>query len=115
MRFAVIATAAAAAIAVPMAVSASGPQMSSDEFLTAVRCVAYEDITQPNAQLAEAKWQLNAEALHQSAETAAEARAVVSSVAREAVQAETAALRQESAIACAAAQLAGSPDSRQGA
>ena len=45
MRFAVLATAAAAAVAVPLAVSASGPQMSSDQFLSAVRCTAYEDLT----------------------------------------------------------------------
>jgi hypothetical protein len=84
MRFALIATTAAAAVAVPLAMAAAGPQMSRDEFLSAVRCTAYEDISS-TAQLGVAKFRLNAEARRQDAQTAAEARAEVSAVARQAL------------------------------
>jgi hypothetical protein len=115
MRFALIATTVAAAVAVPFAVSASGPQMSSEQFLSAVRCAAYQDVTRSDAALNEVKYELNAEALRQAPETAAEARAEVSSIAREAVSAQTPAdadmLRQERAAACSGVQLTGA-DSR---
>jgi hypothetical protein len=111
MRFAVIATAAAAAVAVPLAVSAAGPQMSSEQFLSAVRCTAYEDLTGARAGLTEAKSQLNAEARRQPAETAALAQAEVSNIAREAYSAETGALTREHAAACAGALLATVADS----
>lgn len=115
MRFATIATAAAAAIAVPFAVNATGPQMSGDQFLTAVRCTAYEDISASDAQLGEAKWRLNAEARLQPAETAALAHAEVSDIARKAVNIQTAAdaamIHQERAAACSGAQLASGADS----
>lgn len=105
MRFAVIATAAAAAVAVPLAVSVSGPQMSSDEFLSAVRCTAYADRTSDGGELTAAKWRLNAEARRQPADTAALARAEASKVA------ETGRLPYEHAAVCAAAQLALAEDS----
>jgi hypothetical protein len=114
MRFAVLATAAAAAITVPLAVSAGAPQMSSDQFLSAVRCTAYEDLTRSDAGLVEAKWQLNAEARRQSAETAARAEAEVDSIARQAYSADAGVLTQEHAAACAA-QLATASDSPQDA
>jgi hypothetical protein len=113
MRFAVIATAAAAAVAVPLAVAASGPQMSSDQFLSAVRCTAYENLVGQDAGLTEAKWQLNAEARRQAPETAAQARAEVSDITRKAYSAEPRALTREQAAACAGGQLATGPDSRQ--
>jgi hypothetical protein len=72
MRFALLATSVAAVVAVPLAVHASGPQMSRNEFLAAVECVA----AAPGAQLSDAKVQLNAEARRQSPEIAAEARAL---------------------------------------
>jgi len=72
MRFALLATSVAAVVAVPLAVHASGPQMSRNEFLTAVECVA----AAPGGQFDEAKHQLNAEARRQAPETAAEARAL---------------------------------------
>ncbi|HET9230171.1 MAG TPA: hypothetical protein VFO00_02710 [Vitreimonas sp.] len=112
MRFAVIATAAAAAVAVPLAVAASGPQMSSDQFLSAVRCTAYENAVGADA-VSEAKWELNAEARRQPAETAAQARAEASDIARMAYSAEPGTLTQEQAAACAGAQLAAEADSRQ--
>jgi hypothetical protein len=109
MRFAMIATAAAAAIAVPFAVSATSPQMSGDQFLSAVRCTAYEDVSASDAQLAEAKWRLNTEARLQPAETAALARAEVSDIARKAVNIQTAAdaamIDREQAAACSGGQL----------
>jgi hypothetical protein len=81
--------------------------MSSDQFLSAVRCTAYEAMVQPNAALGEVKMQLNAEALHQSAETAAEARSEASRIARQAVISESGADRAMVAqTACAGAQLA---------
>lgn len=113
MRFAVIATAAAAAVAVPLAVAASGPQMSSDQFLSAVRCTAYENLSGADAGLTEAKWQLNAEARRQSAETAEQALAEVTQIARQAYSAEPGVLTQEQAAACAGAQVAAGADSRQ--
>ena len=115
MRFAVIATAAAAAVAVPLAVSASGPQMSSDQFLSAVRCTAYQDATSRDPQLSEAKWRLNAEARRQPAETAAYAQAEASSIARLAQAAHAPQLTQDHAAACAGANLAAAPDSLRGA
>ncbi|HYD73298.1 MAG TPA: hypothetical protein VEF55_09175 [Candidatus Binatia bacterium] len=113
MRFAVLATAAAAAVAAPLAVAASGPQMSSDQFLNAVRCTAYENLSGTDAGLTEAKWQLNAEARRQPAETAAQALAEVSDISRQAYLAGPGALTQEKAAACARAQLAAAADSRQ--
>lgn len=102
MRFALIATTAAAVVAVPFALAAAGPQMTSDQFLTAVRCVAYENIT--GAQVADAKYQLNAEGNRQSAETLAAAEAEVSAIARQAVNSQTAQdqamLRSQRAQAC---------------
>ena len=72
MRFALIATSAAAVVAVPFALAAAGPQMSSDEFLSAVRCAAYEDVS--GAQIADARYELNAESQRQAATTVAEAQ-----------------------------------------
>jgi len=103
MRFALIATTAAAVVAVPFALAAAGPQMTSDQFLTAVRCVAYENVT--GAQVADAKYQLNAEGNRQSTETLAAAEAEVSAIARQAVNSQTAQdqamLRSQRAQACA--------------
>ncbi len=111
MRFAVIATAAAAAVAVPLAVSASGPHMSSDQFLTAVRCTAYQDITGGH-DLNDAKWQLNAEARRQPAETVARAEAEVSDIVLKTASVEAGELAQEQVAACSGTQLATAPDSR---
>ncbi|MBL8548274.1 MAG: hypothetical protein JNL81_17570 [Hyphomonadaceae bacterium] len=102
MRFALIATTAAAVVAVPFALAAAGPQMSSSEFIEAVRCTAYEDVA--GARVSEAKYQLNAEGARQSAETFAAARAAASAVARQAVNSQTPAdqamLRSQRAAAC---------------
>ena len=109
MRFALIATTAAAVVAVPFALAAAGPQMSSDEFLAAVRCAAYEQAS--GAPIAEARYELNAEGQRQPAETVAAAEAEVSAIARQAVNSQTAAdqatLRAERAAACSNASLAG--------
>jgi hypothetical protein len=115
MRFALIATGAAAIVAVPMAVGVAGPQMSGDQFISAVRCAAYEDVARPNPELGSVKMQLNAEARRQSPATFSQARAEVGAIARQAVNTESAAdaamIRQERAAACATAQLAiGSTD-----
>lgn len=84
MRIALIATSVAAAVAIPMAVTAAGPQMTSSEFLSAVECVAYESAAAPNADLGVAKLRLNAEASKQPAPVVAaaqrEARAVSAAV-----------------------------------
>lgn len=109
MRFALIATTAAAVVAVPFARAAAGPQMSSNEFLAAVRCAAYDDVS--GAQIADARYELNAEGQRQSAETFAEAKAEASAIARQAVNSQTptdqATLRTERAAACSNATLAG--------
>ncbi|MCX7357128.1 MAG: hypothetical protein NT015_03115 [Alphaproteobacteria bacterium] len=108
MRFALIATTAAAVVAVPFAVGAAGPQMSSNEFLAAVRCTAYEDVS--GARIQDAKYQLNAEGRHQSAETVAAATAEVDAIALQAVNSQTAAdramLRAQRAAACSGATFA---------
>jgi hypothetical protein len=84
MRFALIATSIAAAVAIPFGVSAAGPQMSGDQFLSAVRCTAYEQIVQPKADLGAERMRLNAEARRQPVETAQAARAEVLAVSRQA-------------------------------
>ena len=108
MRFALIATTAAAVVAVPFALAAAGPQMSSSEFVEAVRCTAYENAS--GAQVSEAKYELNAEGARQPAETFAVARAAASEVARQAVNSQTPAdqamLRSQRAAACSQAELA---------
>lgn len=114
MRFALIATSAAAIAAVPLAMAATAPQMSSDQFLSAVRCTAYTDVMTEAPGLALAKYELNAEARRQTAETAAQAQADASAIARQAVITQTAQdqamLRQQYSAACADGQLAGGAD-----
>lgn len=108
MRFALIATTAAAVVAVPFAVAAAGPQMSSNEFLAAVRCAAYEDVS--GAQVQDSKYVLNAEGRRQSAETVAAATAEVGAIALQAVNSQTPAdqamLRAQRATACSGATFA---------
>lgn len=81
MRFSLIAATAAAAFAAPVALTVAGPQLSGQEFISAVRCVAYEDISAADANLGAAKWRLNVEAARQPEETVAAARAQVRAVA----------------------------------
>jgi hypothetical protein len=115
VRFAIITTAVAAAIATLFVAQITGPQMSSDQFLTAVRCTAYENIGRSDPALAEAKWRLNSEARLQPVETAVLARAEVTEIARKAVSIQTAAdvamIHQERAAACSGAQHATGADS----
>jgi hypothetical protein len=85
MRFALIATTAAAAAIIPFAVQASKPHMSGEQFVGAVRCAAYEMVVSPSADLSEARYSLNAEALRQPVAVAAEAQAVASDIAHRAV------------------------------
>ena len=73
MRFALIATDAAAVIAIPLATSATLPQMTRAEFVTAVRCAAYEDLVRRWAAAAVVKFRLNGEAMRQPAEALAQA------------------------------------------
>lgn len=104
MRFALIATSAAAAVAAPFVVAAAGPQMTSSEFVTAVRCTAYEQVTSPQNDLGAAKVRLNAEARRQAPETAQEARSQVTVIAAEAAgvdNASKAAILRERASSCA--------------
>lgn len=109
MRFALIATSAAAAVAAPFVAAAAGPQMTSHEFITAVRCTAYEQVTSPQNDLGAAKLRLNAEARRQDAETAQAARSQVTVIAEEAAgvdNASEAAILRERASTCAAGQMA---------
>lgn len=110
MRFALIATGVAAAAMAPFVANVAGPQMSDDQFLTAVRCAAYEQVTHPDKELGAVRMQLNAEARRQPVETAIAARAEAAAVAREAAgianSGEAAMMRRERAAACAGAALA---------
>ena len=81
MRFALIATTAAAVVAVPMAVSAAAPSMTSSEFLSAVRCTAYEQVIAPTADINLQKLRLNVEAQRQPAATAQRAEAEAHAIA----------------------------------
>lgn len=107
MRFAAIATAAAAAVAIPMGFQAVGPQMSGDQFIEAVRCTAYESVLAPQSDLSVAKMRLNAEATRQPAEVAQAAHNEVNSIARRAATVanptDQAMMRDELASACSAA------------
>lgn len=110
MRFALIATTAAAAAAMPFAVSVGAPQMSDEEFLTAVRCAAYEKALSGDEALAEARWLLNSEARRQPAETVVEAEAEVKAIALQAVNIESVAdaamMYRERAAVCSNVQVA---------
>ncbi len=110
MRFALIAASIATAIAAPLAVAAAGPQMSSDQFIAAVRCTAIEQVTRPQLELGAVKMRLNSEARRQDPETAAAARAEVLAIAREAAaianSEESAMMRQERVETCAGGQSA---------
>lgn len=111
MRFALIATSAAAAVAAPFVVAAAGPQMSSNEFITAVRCTAYEQVTSPQTNLGAAKVRLNAEARRQAPETAEAARSQVTVIAKEAAGVENAsdaAILRARASSCADGLVASS-------
>jgi hypothetical protein len=113
MRFALAAAVGAALVAVPLAVAATGPQMSSDEFLTAVRCTAHEAASgAPRAALAEAKYELNSEARRQPVETAVQALAEARAIARQAVIGESGA-DAANLSACADAQLTADANGRR--
>lgn len=85
MRFALIATGAAAIAALPAIAAVSGPQMDAPHFLSAVRCAAYESVASPRSQeIAALRYELNAEAQRQDPQTAAQARSEAASIAREA-------------------------------
>lgn len=84
MRIAEIATGLAAVVAVPMAMQATRPSMSEGEFVSAVRCAAYEQAATPDADLGALKYHLNAEARRQPVE-AVTAAAAQASAARQAV------------------------------
>lgn len=101
MRFALIATCAAAVVAVPLAVQASGPQMTQNEFLSAVRCAAYQGAD------ADARYQLNTEARHQSPAVAAEARQIALQAVNGAEDGNGAMVEAESAACAGAALIAG--------
>jgi hypothetical protein len=57
-----------------LVVEAASPQMSRDEFLSAVACTAYEGATAPSADLAASRWRLNAEATKQPGDVVALAK-----------------------------------------
>ncbi len=108
MRFALIATAAAAAIAVPLAVQATGPQMSGEQFVSAVRCTAYETALGQDAVAERAR--LNIEAQRQPADAVLRAHNEVNTVNAElravANPADAAMMRAERASACSTAHVA---------
>ena len=107
MRFALVATCVAAVVAVPLAVHASGPQMSRSEFLSAVTCVAVQSASAPNGAYAAAEYQLNAEVRRQTPDTAAEARAIALQAVNGAGAAEGVVIDAESAACAGTAMFAG--------
>lgn len=98
MRFAAITTALSAAIAVPLAIAVTAPSMSENEFISAVRCAAYEEAT--GQDIGAERVRLNAEARRQNQAIAAQAAAEVDAIAREAAAGEE--IRTERAAACGA-------------
>lgn len=80
MRFALIATTLTAIVAVPWAVAATGPRMSPEAFVSAVRCVAVQQVAHPELKFAASEFALNAEARAQAPETVETARRVVRAV-----------------------------------
>lgn len=108
MRFAVFATSVAALAAVPLAVTAMGPRMETDEFLNAVRCTAHANVAGLADMHAERR-RLNAEARRQPAESVAQARAVVAAVSRGALgiaKASDGAILAPGAVACVGSMMA---------
>ncbi|MEQ1616745.1 MAG: hypothetical protein ABL883_00190 [Terricaulis sp.] len=93
MRFALAATSIAAVAAIPLAFAAAGPNMTGEQFLSSVSCVAQQEVQ--GAEVGAAKSELNWEAHRQSAETVAEALDAVRDIA---------AGMGPSGIACAAEQ-----------
>ncbi len=81
MRFSLLAASAAAVIAIPIALAAAGPQLSEDQFISAVRCVAFEDVSGADPSLGAAKFRLNVEAARQPEGAVAAARAEVRAIA----------------------------------
>lgn len=105
MRFALITTVLAAAVAAPLAVDATGPSMSRKAFLAAVRCEAYSSLPQleseRRASVSE-QVRLNGEAMRQAAATAATAKEQASAIYAHAATASAAQLRQERNNVCGA-------------
>lgn len=110
MRFALAATTAAAFIAIPATADVAAPRMSSDDFLAAVRCAAFEDVTEGSAALGQVKMQLNAEARRQPVAAAESAEAEVGAIARLAAETrdeeQIAALQAARNRACSGALVA---------
>lgn len=111
MRFALFATTTAAILAAPLVAETVAPSMSEGEFLSAVRCTAYEDVTAGDAGAM--KLRLNAEARRQNQDAVRRAGAEVSIIAREAERAsrssETSAFRSAFNRSCTGLMAAGPP------
>ncbi|MGE0595412.1 MAG: hypothetical protein AB7P07_03555 [Hyphomonadaceae bacterium] len=84
MRFALIATGAAAIAALPMVVAVSTPQMNGQAFVQAVRCTAFESVVDNSRDVAAQRYALNLEAQRQPAETTHLAQAEARAATREA-------------------------------
>lgn len=107
MRTALIAASVAFVFIAPLAIEASGPRMTSEAFVSAVRCAAHEAAAGPrSANAAERAW-LNIEAQRQAPEAVARAHNEVISIsaAHRAVAnpADAAMMRAEREAACAGA------------
>jgi hypothetical protein len=88
MGFALIATSAAAVIALPLASGLLSAHMSSQAFVNAVRCTAYQDAATPRLDVGAAKFRLNSEAMRQPAPVVAEAHKAASDIALETAASE---------------------------
>jgi hypothetical protein len=106
MRFASLVTLVAAVASAPLMASATSPTMAEQDFVGAVRCAAYDSLPQfagENAAIARVRAELNTELHNQPVEAAARARAEARAIARQALQADVSALRQDREAACAGA------------
>ncbi|MEJ0060398.1 MAG: hypothetical protein WDM79_12860 [Terricaulis sp.] len=118
MRFASIVTIVAAVASAPLMASATSPQMGEGQFVSAVRCAAYDSLPQfagENSHIAGVRSQLNGELRRQPATAAAAAHDAVEAIARQAANADAAALEADRTAACSGADqmIAGGSGERE--
>ena len=103
MRLAMISTAAALCLAVPLVSVAAGPRMNEDQFVTAVRCAAYSGLPQVDGAsdaVRVQQFRLNGEARAQDAEVTARAQAEVRDIVAHAQDANREQLNRERNAVC---------------
>lgn len=108
MRTALIAASVAAVLITPLVIETSGPRMSGEAFVSAVRCAAHDAALDPRGANAAERARLNVEAQRQTTHAVARAHneVIAISAAHRAVAnpADAAMMRAEREAACAGAQ-----------